>query len=148
MLTLRVDDRLIHTQIVAGWIQALALEHIIVANDSAADNPLSALAMELALPPGVTFCVCRLVEVALHVRPGRRQIVIVGSVACAERVIAHLPAIREINLANCARHLRREETQQFNDSVWLTKQELKHLAALSAAGINIVSHSVPPVVRT
>ncbi|MBJ3592564.1 PTS sugar transporter subunit IIB [Salmonella enterica subsp. enterica serovar Saintpaul] len=145
MLTLRVDDRLIHTQVVAGWIQALALTRIIVGNDDAAEDRMHALALEMALPPGVSCHICTPEDVADQILPGARQMVIVASLACASRVVSRIPAITEINLANCSQYHRQAECQQFAASVWLTNDELALLQDLKQHGISVVNYPSPPV---
>lgn len=145
MLTLRVDDRLIHTQVVIGWIQALALTRVIVADDTAASDPMQILALEVALPPGIACCVCPEDEIAHQLYPEARQMIIVASLASASRVIAHVPAITEINLANCSQHRHSHQYQQVAASVWLTQEERDLLSELTRQGINIVYHPVPPV---
>lgn len=145
MLTLRVDDRLIHTQVVAGWIQALALDSIIVGNDEAAGDPMQALALEMALPPGVSCRICTPDDVADQIQPGARQMVIVASLACASRVVSRIPAITEINLANCSQYRRKAECQQFAASVWLTNDDLTLLQDLKQHGISVVNYPSPPV---
>lgn len=145
MLKLRVDDRLIHTQVVAGWIQSLALNRIIVANDRAAADLMQVLALEMALPPAVSCSVCKVEDAGLHVLPDARQMVIVASLACASRVVAYIPGITEINLANCSRDRCTDKYQQFAASVWLTKKELLMLQSIKQSGINVVNMPVAPV---
>lgn len=147
MLTLRIDDRLIHTQVVAGWIQALALDRIIVANDDAAGDPMQALTLEMALPPGVSCRICRVEDVAHQIQPTLRQMVIVASLACASRVVTHLPAITEINLANCSQYHHKNECQQIAASVWLENEELALLEDLKKRGIRVVNYPSPPAKR-
>jgi mannose/fructose/N-acetylgalactosamine-specific phosphotransferase system component IIB len=50
---LRVDDRLIHGQVVMKWTRTIGANLIIVPNDKVAKDPLQQSLMRMAAPPGV-----------------------------------------------------------------------------------------------
>ncbi len=52
-LFVRIDDRLIHGQVVEGWVQYLKATRIFVADDRVAANALQRSIMELAAPQGL-----------------------------------------------------------------------------------------------
>lgn len=62
----RIDDRLVHGQVVAGWIPYLRAELVIVASDSAAADPTQVTLMRLALPDAVALEVLPVQEAARH----------------------------------------------------------------------------------
>src|SRR5439155_1215011 len=68
----RVDNRLVHGQVLEAWLPALDATAILVADDEAAGNVLARSAMTLAIPPGVKFEVVRLQAAAEMLRPGGR----------------------------------------------------------------------------
>jgi len=47
----RVDNRLLHGQILEAWVPRLKVDRIVVADDEAAASPLAQAAMVLCLPP-------------------------------------------------------------------------------------------------
>jgi mannose/fructose/N-acetylgalactosamine-specific phosphotransferase system component IIB len=49
----RIDDRLIHGQVVEGWFHTLHPDRIVVADDEAAENAFQKSLMKLAVPYGV-----------------------------------------------------------------------------------------------
>src|SRR5690625_835512 len=49
----RVDDRLIHGQVIAVWVRALNPSIIVIADDGTAADEFLAEVIELAAPPGV-----------------------------------------------------------------------------------------------
>ncbi|KAF0412467.1 PTS sugar transporter subunit IIB [Pediococcus pentosaceus] len=53
ILSLRVDERLIHGQIAMSWSKALNLQGIVVANDEAAIDDLQKMSLKMAAPNGV-----------------------------------------------------------------------------------------------
>jgi len=50
---LRVDDRLVHGQVVEGWIPFLKADLVAVVSDAAAADPVQIALMKMALPPAV-----------------------------------------------------------------------------------------------
>ena len=55
---IRIDDRLIHGQVVVGWVKALDIQRLVVVNDAIAKNTMQKTLMEMAVPAGlkVSFC--------------------------------------------------------------------------------------------
>ena len=55
----RVDDRLIHGQVVVGWMPALGANSILVINDAVAADPLQRNLLPLAVPPDISVRISR-----------------------------------------------------------------------------------------
>ncbi len=53
MFWVRVDNRLIHGQVVEAWVPYIGAHHIIVVNDALADDELQQEIMSLAIPNNV-----------------------------------------------------------------------------------------------
>ncbi len=51
IVLVRVDNRLLHGQILEAWVPRLKVERIVVADDVAAASPLALAAMTLCVPP-------------------------------------------------------------------------------------------------
>jgi PTS system mannose-specific IIB component len=49
----RIDDRLIHGQVVAGWLRALGAERIVIVDDASARDEFLREVLTLAAPQGV-----------------------------------------------------------------------------------------------
>ena len=70
---IRVDNRLVHGQVLEAWLPALDAHGVLVADDEAAGNVLARSAMALAIPPKVQFQVLRVSAAAELLRPGGKQ---------------------------------------------------------------------------
>jgi sorbose PTS system EIIB component len=57
VLLARVDDRLIHGQVVVGWAQALKATHICVVNDEAAASEMQKSLFRMATPSDIKLTV-------------------------------------------------------------------------------------------
>jgi PTS system mannose-specific IIB component len=141
----RVDNRLLHGQILETWIPRLGIGEVVVADDEAAGSDLAQAAMTLCVPPDLPVRVVGPANVpwaALAASP-RRVLVLVRDVASlgAARAAGLTPALaRSVNLGNV--HFgpgRRPVTP----SVFLAGAEVETLRALAAAGFDVEARAIP-----
>ena len=64
----RIDDRLIHGQVVAVWLRALGADRIVIVDDSTARDEFLREILTLAAPPGVPVEVLGLGDGAVRLR--------------------------------------------------------------------------------
>jgi mannose/fructose/sorbose-specific phosphotransferase system IIB component len=60
----RIDDRLIHGQVVVGWVRFLNANHIIVADDMVAQDAMQKALYEMVVPRELTVSILTLAETA------------------------------------------------------------------------------------
>lgn len=65
---IRIDDRLIHGQLVEGWVNYLKATCILVADDAVASNPAQRTIMELSAPQGLQVFIGSVGEMCLRSR--------------------------------------------------------------------------------
>lgn len=138
----RVDNRLIHGQVVSAWIPQLHVDEVVVVDDEAAGSPLMQAAMTLALPPHVTTEILRFDKVdwkALSEGPGR-VLVLVRGVRQAMIAVEAGAAIHHLNLGNV--HFA-DGRRPVSPSVFLSKEELAMLGEIAARGIEVEARAVP-----
>jgi mannose/fructose/N-acetylgalactosamine-specific phosphotransferase system component IIB len=58
----RIDDRLIHGQVVAGWLRALGAQRIVIVDEATARDQFLREVLTLAAPQGVPVEVCGLAD--------------------------------------------------------------------------------------
>jgi len=142
----RVDNRLVHGQVLEAWLPALDAHGILVADDEAAGNVLARSAMALAIPPGVNFEVLRVEAAAGLLRPGGkgpqapRTLVLLRDVRDAVALSEAGVAVPQLNLGNV--HFGRGR-KQVSPSVFLDAGELAALEKLSRAGTQVEVRAVP-----
>ncbi len=141
----RVDNRLLHGQILETWIPRLRIRSVVVADDDAASSPLARAAMTLCLPPELSADVRPVAAVdwpALASRPDA-VLVLVRDVADLRRAVAAglSPATGlVVNLGNV--HFapgRRPVTP----SVFLSEEEVRAVEALAAGGFAVEARAIP-----
>jgi mannose/fructose/N-acetylgalactosamine-specific phosphotransferase system component IIB len=64
----RIDDRLIHGQVVEGWVNFLKATCIFVADDRVASNSFQRSIMELSVPQGLKAVIGRVEDICVLVR--------------------------------------------------------------------------------
>jgi len=86
IVLIRIDDRLIHGQVVEGWLRVVRADRIVVACDEAARDPLQVSLMKLAVPSGIHVSVLNLRDAGEGLRTRRWK---------ADRILVLLPGVRE-----------------------------------------------------
>ena len=102
--TFRIDERLIHGQVIATWLNSLGVTHLIVANDEASQNVTQQKMLKLAVPSNVKCLIKNVSDVINVLKDPRcskmRIMLIVGNPFDAVKLLEAVPEIAEINLAN------------------------------------------------
>ena len=143
---LRVDNRLVHGQVLEAWLPALDAHGILVADDEAAGNVLARSAMALAIPPGISFEVLRVPAAAEALRPGGkgpqspRTLVLLRDVRDAVALHAAGVPIPQLNVGNVHFGTGRK---QVSPSVYLDAGELEALEKLARSGTQVEVRAVP-----
>ncbi len=138
----RVDNRLIHGQVVEAWLPSVGAQRLLVADDEAAANPLIRAAMALAVPPTVKVQIAPLAsaDFASALSGPERTVVLVrdvgGAVVARERGLA----FTALNLGNI--HFESGRIQ-ISPSVFLSPAEAKSLQALAGSGVAVEARALP-----
>jgi PTS system mannose-specific IIB component len=142
----RVDNRLVHGQVLEAWLPALDAGGILVADDEAAGNVLARSAMSLAIPPGIRFDVLRLDAAAELLGQGGkgpqapRTLLLLRDVRDAVALRAKGVDIPVLNLGNVHFGAGR---RQVSPSVFLSEGELAQLETLAKSGTRVEVRAVP-----
>ena len=143
---IRVDNRLVHGQVLEAWLPALDAHGVLVADDEAAGNVLARSAMALAIPPKVQFQVLKVAAAADLLRPGGkgvpgvRTLLLVRDVRDAIALAEQGLAIPRLNLGNVHYATGR---RQVAPSVYLDAGEMQALARLASRGTEVEARAVP-----
>jgi PTS system mannose-specific IIB component len=141
----RVDNRLLHGQVLEAWMPSLGAATVVVADDEAAASPLARAAMTLCVPCDVPARVERVAAVdfaALAGSPAPVLLLVRDVAGLVEATTLGLtPArARRINLGNVHFAMGRRPV---TPSVFLTAEELQALRGLEAAGFAIEARAIP-----
>jgi N-acetylgalactosamine PTS system EIIB component len=141
----RVDNRLLHGQILEAWVPRLKISRVVVADDDAAASPLAKAAMTLCIPPELAAEVLPVAKIdwaALAAAPSAVLLLFREVASLVRAVAAGLTPehVRKVNLGNI--HFapgRRAVTP----SLFLSGEEMSALQGLAIAGFEVEARAVP-----
>jgi PTS system mannose-specific IIB component len=141
----RVDNRLVHGQVVEAWAPRLRARRILVVDDEAARTPLAVAAMTLALPADLPAEVAPVdgVDWAALAASPEPTLVLFRDVPSLARACARglTPALApRVNIGNLHFSPGR---QPVSPSVYLRAEELEALRGLAAAGFEVEVRALP-----
>ena len=141
----RVDERLVHGQVLVGWVPHLGARRVVVADDEAARSPLARAAMTLALPPGVVAEVDAVSAVDWAALAGSPEpvLVVLRDVAEVERAVAAGLTSDRVPVLNLGNVHYTQGRRAVTPSVFLSGAEIEGLRRLAAAGFRVEARAVP-----
>lgn len=140
----RVDDRLVHGQILEGWIPSTRAQELVIANDAVAEDNLQKMIMQAAIPYSVNIVMETVEMVGLLLTHQRdrdiRRIVIVESPRDALRLRRAGLEFDHLNIGN----LRTDNAAVcLSKTVMVGEDTLKDLVTIVEEGVRVVIQSVP-----
>ena len=141
----RVDDRLIHGQVVIGWGRPLGARRILLVDDDVAGNAWEQDLYRMAVPDGVELVFSDVAGAAAHLARWQaeavRSILLTGRVETVAQLFAADPvAMHRINLGGVHHRPGRTERLPY---LYLTDDEYRTLAALESEGADVTAQDVP-----
>lgn len=141
----RVDDRLIHGQVVIGWGRPLGVKRIVLVDEEVAANPWEQDLYRMAVPEGIDVVFSSVADAAPRLNEwradARRTLLLAGDVRVMAQLFAADPAaIDHINLGGIHHRPGRTERLAY---LYLTDAELSMLQALESQGVDITAQDVP-----
>ena len=141
----RIDDRLIHGQVVIGWGRALGIDLIILVDDQVAASDWEQELYRMAVAPEIEVRFVTVAEASRQMPDwqsnGKRGLVLTGDLETMAALRAANPeAVQRINLGGIHHRPGRRERLPY---VYLTDQELRTLLALEASGAAITAQDLP-----
>ncbi len=140
---LRIDDRLIHGQVVIGWIPHLKTQVVVVACDEAAADATQTMLMEMALPEGIALLVLSVEEAARRLVDGsdrRRVLVLVPGPREALRLLELGVSCATVNVGGLHYTAGRV---QLGKAIFLGDEDRKALRAISRRGTALEGRALP-----
>jgi PTS system mannose-specific IIB component/fructoselysine and glucoselysine-specific PTS system IIB component len=141
----RIDDRLIHGQVVVGWGQTLGIDFIVLVDDEVAASEWEQDLYRMSVPPEVEVIFAS-VEMAAgrldswQLRPDR-GLLLTGDISTMARLhAADGGVVRRVNVGGL--HHRPGRVQRL-PYVFLTESEAADLRSLAAAGAEVTAQDVP-----
>jgi PTS system mannose-specific IIB component/fructoselysine and glucoselysine-specific PTS system IIB component len=141
----RIDDRLIHGQVVVGWGQPLGIDFIVLVDDEVRSSDWEQELYRMGVPPNVSVEFAGVEEAIANLpawmADGRRGIVLTGSVETMLALCAGAGGvITGVNLGGIHHREGRKERLRY---VYLTDHEAEQLRELEKGGVRVTAQDVP-----
>lgn len=141
---LRIDDRLIHGQVVEGWVPYLKVDLVIVVSDTAASDEIQTALMKMALPSSVGLLVLPVVEAAAMLKSpqiaARSALVLVPGPAEALALVETGVVVDRINVGGLHYTVGKV---QLGRALFLDEKDRLSLRALAAKGVRLEGRALP-----
>lgn len=141
----RIDDRLIHGQVVVGWGQTLGIDFIVLVDDEVAgsdwEQDLYRIAVSSEIEVVFAGTAAAGVRLAEWNARSDRGMLLTGDIATMARLYAaDRNAVRKINVGGLHHHPGRVQRLPY---VFLTDDEAAQLRELAADGAEVTAQDVP-----
>lgn len=140
----RVDDRLIHGQVVLGWVRMVGATRIVVADDAVAKDEMQKTLMRFAAPPGVETTIIPVDEAGPALAhdgfPADTVMVLVRGPQELVRLMAAGVPLTKVNVGNVRAAAGRE---RLTKEVAADRDDLSAWQALDAAGVALEAVWIP-----
>ena len=140
---IRLDDRLIHGQVMAVWARHLKINRILVIDDESAADAFALQLLELAMPAHIRLSVSTVADAPAALKAlstdGTRTLVLLKRVEDAMALHATAP-LAHLNLGNLG---MRDGRRLIWRTVALSPAELFALKQLQSSGVDVFLQMVP-----
>ena len=140
----RIDDRLIHGQVVVGWGRPLDLAFLVLVDDDVAGSEWEQELYRMGVPPEMDVHFHTVADAAAahagYQRDPRPGLLLTGDVGTMRRFVDATGDVRAVNIGGI--HHRAGRTQRLR-YVFLTAAEEVELRELAARGITVTAQDVP-----
>jgi len=144
----RVDDRLIHGQILEAWLPAVHASCIVVVDDEVAGDIFRETVIRMAVPRNVEVTVCGVEEFARNFSygtgEGKRTIVLFSSIADALKVFLAGFRFTRLNLGNVHNIEGGRSKMECSSCVFLGERDMQSVKSLMEAGVKVELQRIPP----
>lgn len=140
----RIDDRLLHGQVAFAWTKSLGVDAILVANDNAATDPITKMAIKMAAPNGVKLAIKTVKEgIELLNNPKSEKVKIFVVVKNTEDAALIAKEAKGINLVNVGGIKKQEGKRMLTKAVFVDDVDVSNLRSIEELGIEVEVRQVP-----
>jgi mannose/fructose/N-acetylgalactosamine-specific phosphotransferase system component IIB len=143
-LFVRIDDRLIHGQVVLGWARVLKPDRVVVANDRVAKSGWEQKLFAASVSPSLKTSFLGVEESASKLRSGtfgdEYVILLFDSIDDVHRAVESGAPFADINVGGL--HFR-EGTRELLPFVYLSENDRKLLKELIGRGLSFTAQDIP-----
>ncbi|MDK6371107.1 PTS sugar transporter subunit IIB [Aerococcus urinae] len=138
----RIDDRLIHGQIVTSWLNYADANQIVVCDDKAAKDSFQQSLLRMATPKGIGLKIISLEKIKNEINDlgEKNTLFLVRGPQEAVKVVNVIPDIKTINVGNLNMSKGKEKVL---DNLWVYPEDIKAFEELDSKNIEVEYRTLP-----
>lgn len=139
----RIDDRLIHGQIVTAWLHYADAKQIVVADDKAANDMFSQSLLKMATPKGINLKIVGLSEGKNLIKESDsndKTLFLVRGPVEANVILENNEIVKTINIGNLN---MRKGKEKILDNLWVYEEDIEAFKELNRKQIDLEYRTVP-----
>ena len=140
----RIDDRLVHGQVVVGWGQPLALGFLVLVDDVVAVNDWERELYRMGTPPEMELFVETVDSAVVRVPEFQARadvgMLLTADIATMDRFTAAVPSVRSVMIGGLHHRVGRRACLPY---VFLSDDEIAELGVMAGRGVRIVAQDLP-----
>jgi len=140
---IRVDDRLIHGQVTAGWVRPLGIERIILVNDEIAGDDWEKEIYTLAVPPEIEVKIFPVVEAVEYIKTNndkKKTMVLTNSLQDALKILKSGINVTKLNIGGL--HFE-EGKKSFATYIFLSDEDINCAKQMINSGVTLEGREIP-----
>lgn len=142
----RIDDRLVHGQIVTKWIKEADANLILVADDKAAGDKTLQMILKLAVPSGVKIEILNKEESISRIQndhTNQNVLLLIRNPAEAEKLVEMGLQVEKIIVGNISNSKSSVGRTKLLDYIWVEPADVRALQKLCEKGIKLEVKAIP-----
>lgn len=142
---IRVDDRLIHGQIIANWASYLNVKNIVGIDEKTAKNPALQSIMKMSVPKNYLCYICTMkdsIEVIKELSAtDQSNFIIVRFPHLLEELLDNIKDVKSVNIGNVSK--KEGKSYEISNNVYFTEEDLDVVDRLFNKGVNLTFKTLP-----
>lgn len=143
---MRMDDRLIHGQIVTAWIKEAQADTILLADDKAAKDPTQQMILKFAVPNGIKLLIVTMKEAYQIICDDSQKgtaLLIVRNPETAYELFSMGYHIDSINVGNISNSRSKTGRTRLLSNIYVEQNDADYLRKIHELGIRLDVRAVP-----
>ncbi|WP_066496735.1 PTS system mannose/fructose/N-acetylgalactosamine-transporter subunit IIB [Abyssisolibacter fermentans] len=140
---IRIDERLIHGQIVTTWIENAHASKIIVADDKAAADEFQQSLLKMTTPSGVQLEILSLEDTVNKIKNDESDVNVLMIAKSPESILRLLDLGFEFSKVNVGNIGMKKGKKSLLPYIWVDENDVKALKTLLDRGIELEARSIP-----
>lgn len=140
----RIDDRLVHAQVIEGWLKVVGANHILIVSDDVARDEIQRTMYTLAVPYGIKLSCMSVKDAAANLQAGvfaaDSLMILLSSLEDAWRLVDSGADIKSFNVGGLH---SKPGKKSYTPTVTLDEKDMDFVNKLISRGIELETRVLP-----